>query len=104
MFKNIIICKKVVSKGYCKAIAYLALYFARNSNTTCNLTSFIGCPNEPFHYFLVGYFEYLKHMCVKIIESITGKTATCYLLFWQNKGPKKPICEHISLDKKCGTM
>ena len=38
-------------------------------------------------------FAYLTHTGVKIKEKITGNTASVFLLFWQNTGPKKPIYE-----------
>ena len=44
---------------------------------------------NPFVTFWSDILYNLKHMGVKIIESITGKTATGYVLFWQNKGSKK---------------
>ena len=41
-------------------------------------------------------------MGVQIKEKITGKTASGFLLFWQNTGPKKPVNEPSPL--KCVTV
>ena len=41
-------------------------------------------------------FAFLKHIGVQIKENITGKTAIDFLLFWQNTGLKRPVCEPSS--------
>ena len=48
---------------------------------------------NPFNTFGMDVFTYLKHIGVHIKENITGKTASCFLLFWQNTGPKRPVYE-----------
>ena len=48
---------------------------------------------NPFNTFGLDVFTYLKHKGVQIKEKITGKTASGFLLFWQNTGPKKPVNE-----------
>ena len=48
---------------------------------------------NPFNTFGLDVYTYLKHIGVQIKEKITGKTASGFLLFWQNTGPKKPVNE-----------
>ena len=48
---------------------------------------------NPFNNFGLYVFTYLKRIGVQIKEKITGKTASGFLLFWQNTGPKKPVNE-----------
>ena len=48
---------------------------------------------NPLDTFELDVFTYLKHKSVQIKEKITGKTASGYLFFWQNTGPKKPVNE-----------
>ena len=48
---------------------------------------------NPLNTFGLDVFTYLKHICVQIKEKIPGKTASGFLIFWQNTGPKKPVNE-----------
>ena len=53
---------------------------------------------NPFSTFGLDVFTYLKHIGVQIKEKITGKTASGFLLFRQNTGPKKPVNEPSPLN------
>ena len=57
---------------------------------------------NPFNTFGLDVYTYLKHIGVQIKAKITGKTASGFLLFWQNTGPKKPVNEPSPLRRKFG--
>ena len=54
---------------------------------------------NPFNTFEMDDFTYLKHKGVQIKEIMTGKTASGFLLFWQNTGLKKLINEPSPLQQ-----
>ena len=61
---------------------------------------YLGCQNEPFEYFWAGCFHISEtHRCSNK-RKITGKTASGFLLFWQNTGLKKPVNEPSPLHTK----
>ena len=60
-------------------------------------THIADAKNNPFITFGPYIFAYLNHLGVHIKEMIIGKTASVFLYFWQNTGPKKPVCEPTPL-------
>ena len=60
-------------------------------------THISNAKTNPFITFGPDSFAYLKHISVQIKEKITCKTASGFLLFGINTGPKQPVCEPIPL-------
>ena len=82
------------------SVAHVSSYFTRRLNIrklAKNVkfgsdTHISDAKTNPSITFGPYIFAYLKHLGVHIKEIIICKTASVFLLFWQNTGPKKPVC------------